>query len=211
MKILVIAATNQEIAFTRSVNIDVAITGVGIAATTYHLQKKLQQTKYDFVIQVGIAGAFSKEFKLGATGLVQRDCFADLGIEEKGIFTSIFDANLEDKNKFPFTNKWLINNNSELLRKSSFELLKGATVSKVSDNILQTEQILQTYNPEIETMEGAAFHYVCLQENIPFAQIRSISNYVGERDKSKWKINEAIKNANAGVETLLKEISWILA
>jgi futalosine hydrolase len=31
-------------------------------------------------------------------------------------------------------------------------------------------------------------------------QIRAVSNYVGERDKSKWKMQEAIYNLN---ETLL--------
>ena len=45
-------------------------------------------------------------------------------------------------------------------------------------------------------MEGAAFHYVCLQENIPFVQLRAISNFVGERDKSKWLMKEAIENLN---------------
>ncbi len=50
-------------------------------------------------------------------------------------------------------------------------------------------------------MEGAAFHYACLQENIPFLQLRSISNYVEVRDKSKWKIQLAIKELN---DTLIK-------
>jgi futalosine hydrolase len=36
---------------------------------------------------------------------------------------------------------------------------------------------------------------------IPFIQIRAVSNYVGERDKSKWKTQEAIYNLN---ETLLE-------
>ncbi len=45
-------------------------------------------------------------------------------------------------------------------------------------------------------MEGAAFHYVCLQEKIPFLQLRAISNYVGERNKANWNLNEAIRNLN---------------
>jgi len=45
-------------------------------------------------------------------------------------------------------------------------------------------------------MEGAAFHYVCLQQHIPFIQIRSISNIVGVRDKNKWKMKEAIESLN---------------
>jgi futalosine hydrolase len=56
-------------------------------------------------------------------------------------------------------------------------------------------------------MEGAALHYVCLQENIPFLQIRSISNRVGERDKAKWEFKEAIKNLNKELAVLLKEIT----
>ena len=45
--------------------------------------------------------------------------------------------------------------------------------------------------PVIESMEGAALHYVCLMEKIPFLQIRSISNYIGERDKKKWNMKDA--------------------
>jgi futalosine hydrolase len=40
--------------------------------------------------------------------------------------------------------------------------------------------------------------------NVPFIQIRSISNYVGERDKTKWKMKEAIENLN---QTLLKYVN----
>jgi futalosine hydrolase len=35
-----------------------------------------------------------------------------------------------------------------------------------------------------------------MKENIPFVQIRSISNYVGERNKQKWKLKEAVQNLN---------------
>ena len=39
---------------------------------------------------------------------------------------------------------------------------------------------------------GAALHYVCREMNIPFLQIRAASNYIGERDKEKWQMKEAI-------------------
>jgi futalosine hydrolase len=202
MNILVIAATSHEMAFKHSVNVETLVTGVGSVATVYHLQKKLQQNKYGLVIQAGIAGAFTTEFSLGDTVLVKQDCFGDIGTEGKGVFLTVFESNLEDKNKYPYKNGWLFNNN-ELLKTSSLELVKAVTINKVSDSVVQKQLLLQTFNPEIETMEGAAFHYVCLQENIPFVQIRSISNYVGERDKSKWKMAEAIKNLNIEIEKLI--------
>ncbi len=53
-------------------------------------------------------------------------------------------------------------------------------------------------------MEGAAFHYVCLQEEVKFLQLRSISNAVGERDKKQWKMKEAIISLNIELDKLVK-------
>jgi futalosine hydrolase len=55
-------------------------------------------------------------------------------------------------------------------------------------------------------MEGAALHYACILEGVPFIQIRGISNKVGERDKTKWKIPAAIQSSNELVEKILKTI-----
>jgi futalosine hydrolase len=54
--------------------------------------------------------------------------------------------------------------------------------------------ILKRYHPDIETMEGAAFFYVCSKENIPFLALRAVSNRVEPRDKAKWNIPLALKN-----------------
>jgi futalosine hydrolase len=45
-------------------------------------------------------------------------------------------------------------------------------------------------------MEGAALHYCCIKLNQPFIQLRGISNMIGERDRSKWTMQEAIENMN---------------
>ena len=41
-------------------------------------------------------------------------------------------------------------------------------------------------------MEGAAFFEACLEAGIPFAEIRSVSNTVGEADRSRWDIPLAL-------------------
>jgi hypothetical protein len=38
-------------------------------------------------------------------------------------------------------------------------------------------------------MEGAALHYMGRDLFIPFIQLRAVSNYIGERDKNKWKMH----------------------
>ena len=208
MQILLIAATAHEIEPLTAANnqIDVLITGVGMPSTIYHLQKRIHQIDYDYIIQAGIAGSFSNEMALGQVVLIKQDCFADLGIEEKGNYTPVFNTAFANKDEFPFNNGWLMNAD-ENMKYSNLPKAKAITVNKVSDSELQKQQFIQTFNADIESMEGAALHYVCLQENIPFLQIRSISNHVGERDKAKWKIKDAIQNMNTELQILLKRLT----
>jgi futalosine hydrolase len=206
--ILVTAATAFEIAPLASQehpHIDVLVTGVGVPSSIYHLQKRLHQIDYDLVIQAGIAGTFTDAIKPGETVIIHKDAFGDLGIEEKGIFNTIFKAGFANANEFPFEDGWLVNK-YDRLNKFSLPLVKAVTVNKVSERAEQKQQLIATFNADIESMEGAALHYVCLQENIPFIQLRGISNEVGERDKSKWKIKEAINNLNKELLNLIKEV-----
>ena len=197
MKILVVAATQLEIEpfINLKNNIEVLICGVGIPSTVYHLTKKLLQEKYDLVIQAGIAGTFSKKLKKGEVVVVEQDAFGDIGVEEKGEFKTLFQLDFDDKNKFPFKNGWLVNT-SEMINTTHLKKVNGVTVNKISDRKKQAKQLKEIFNADVESMEGAAFHFVCLQQNIPFLQLKSISNKVGERDKSKWNMIEAIVNLN---------------
>ncbi|MBC7422852.1 MAG: futalosine hydrolase [Ferruginibacter sp.] len=216
MDILLAAATKFEIQPTLQLlekegfiinghNIDILITGVGMVSTTYNLTTKLIGKKYGFIIQAGIAGTFSNDLLLCETVLVKQDAFGDIGMEEKGNFTTVFDAGFAGKNDFPFTDGWLVNNNT-ILTTSLLKKVSAITVNKVSDSLLQRQQATQYFGPQVESMEGAAFHYVCLQQKLNFIQLRSISNAVGDRDKSKWRIKDAIVNLNTELEKLLLQL-----
>ena len=69
------------------------------------------------------------------------------------------------------------------------------------------KKLFEKFNADIESMEGAAFHYVCLLRKANFVQIRSISNIVGERDKTKWKMKEAIASLNNELEKLIQQLN----
>jgi len=198
MKVLIVAATEFEIKplIQAQRNVEMLITGIGSSATIYHLTKKLLTNHYDLVIQAGIAGMFAGKFTLGAVVFVKEDAFADIGIEEKGELRTIFEYGFLDKNEFPFSDGKLLNP-SAILEKIPLPAATAITVNMVSDNFVHNENFRQKYHADIESMEGAAFHYVCLQQKIDFLQIRSISNVVGERDKSRWAIDSAIRNLNS--------------
>jgi len=197
MKVLIVAATEFEIKplIQAQRNVEMLITGIGSSATIYHLTKKLLTNHYDLVIQAGIAGMFAGKFTLGAVVFVKEDAFADIGIEEKGELRTIFEYGFLDKNEFPFSDGKLLNP-SAILEKIPLPAATAITVNMVSDNFVHNENFRQKYHADIESMEGAAFHYVCLQHKINFLQVRSLSNVVGERDKSRWVIDSSIRNLN---------------
>jgi futalosine hydrolase len=88
----------------------------------------------------------------------------------------------------------------------SIPIVNGVTNNTVSGEEELIKRMMNKFSPDIETMEGAAFFYVCLMENVPFAEIRSISNMVAPRDKSKWNIPLAIKNLSDKVNSYLANI-----
>ncbi len=208
MQILLVAATELEIApfLQKKPATDFLITGVGCPATMYHLTKRLHQIDYDLVIQAGIAGSFTTSLNLGDVVLVGQDNFADIGISEAGKFYTIFEKDLGDQNAFPYNKGWL-ENNGESLDWFHLKKIKAVTVNTVTDDAAYIKQLVLKFDPQIESMEGAALHYTCLLENIPFIQLRSISNYVGERNKEKWKMKEAIDNLNEELFKIIDKLT----
>ena len=207
MNLLIVAATEFEIEpfLKEKNNAEILITGVGIPATVFHLTKKLLEKKYDFVIQAGIAGTFNDRLNLAEVVKVKKDAFADLGIEENGNFKTLFETGFVNKNDFPYRNEWLVNPHS-FFEKNKLSIAKGITLNKIGDDHLQNKMIKEKFSADVESMEGAAFHYVCLQQKINFLQLRSISNHVGERDKSKWKLKESVENLNKELLKIIENL-----
>ena len=206
MNVLVVAATELEIAPFQRLNKtnEVLITGVGVAATIYHLTRRLISAKYDLVIQAGIAGTFNRSLEMASVVIVKKDTFGDAGIVEKESYTTLFEAGLA-KNDPPFKDGWLYNTHP-LINNSSLKAVTAITVNTISDNSAQTKRYIEKFSPDIESMEGAGLHFTCLQEKVPFIQLRSISNLVGTRDKSQWHIKDAIYNLCDELETLLNSV-----
>jgi futalosine hydrolase len=207
MKILVAAATLKELQFiNRRDNVTVANTGIGIASTVYHLTRLLK-TKYDLVLNIGIAGSFSEKLHVGEVVAVYSETFGDFGVAGKNGFSTCFEENIISADMFPYSNGVLMSENAwKISSDLSIPVVKGITNNTVSGEENLIQRMKDKFSPEIETMEGAAFFYVCLMENVPFVEIRSISNMVESRDKNKWNIPLAIKNLSDKINAYLVKI-----
>ncbi len=188
-----------EIAF-ESIKLTILVTGVGLVNTAYALGR-LANTSFTHCINVGIAGSFDKTITLGEAVLVVEDELSELGAEDGTEFlkweqlglggTSIYKA--KGLTELPECLKQL-------------KQVKSISVNTVHGNeasILKTKAL---FLPQLESMEGAAFYRGCEHLSGVHWQIRTVSNYVETRDKSKWKIGLAIKQLNELLALLLHEI-----
>jgi futalosine hydrolase len=208
MKILLLSATQFEIApFLQTIHqpIDVLIGGVGIASTTFRLTNKLSHQHYDLVIQAGIAGMFpvldnNNALALSDVFAVHQDAFGDLGAYENRVFKSVQDMNLENNIEWLHNPHWM-------LHKLPYKKVTAVTVNTITDDTELINAIQKKWQATIESMEGAALHYVCGQKQIPFIQLRAISNIVGDRNKANWTIKEAIENLNVSIAESINIVS----
>jgi len=213
--ILVVSATESEIKPTidwlansnYASQINVLITGVGIPATMYHLHKQIVTQKPSLVIHVGIAGSYNTDIHIGQVVVVESEQWSDLGVEDNDNFYSIFDLGLEQKSAKPYTHGKILTDVQSFPFLSHLKRVTAITSNTAHGNASSIFRQTALWNPDIESMEGAASAYICNMEMIPFFELRSISNYVEPRDTKKWNIPLAIDILNTELMRLLPFIS----
>lgn len=203
-----IGMNNANIDFEEK-DIKVLITGVGMVNTAF-MVGRYSLHHYDLVINVGVCGAFDKHLELGQLVNVTEDVLSELGAEDGDDFLTY------DQLKLPGTHIFsgIVKDNFEKIE--GLKKVKGITVNTVHGNDATIEKVKKLYNPDVESMEGAAFfaasknsgtnsNQIMFENKLTSTsypasdnciQIRAISNYVEKRDRSKWQMPLAIKNLN---------------
>jgi futalosine hydrolase len=184
--------------------ISVLVTGVGTMATAWSMAKWFSANpKPDLAVNAGISGSFRDDIVIGDVVLPVSDCFADAGIEDERGFMTLTEAGLADPDSFPFTGGRLEARNQYV--ESAETILRpvsAITVNTISGSQATINRRRDKFNPDIETMEGAAFFYICIREGVPFLAIRSVSNRVEPRNRNSWNIPLAVDNLSAKMKEL---------
>ena len=218
MKILVVAATELEISpFLNSLqasgnkksffeyelnghSIFPLTTGIGSTKTAFALATYPSIKNIDLAINIGLAGSYNRDLKLGGVFEVFKDKMIDLGAEDpEGKIISMYDLELEDANVFPFTYGWLVNDKSKFA--TNLPKVSANSVNTVSGCLSTVEK--RSGTADLETMEGFGFAYACKCLDIQFLQIRGLSNFVEPRNKANWAIHEAVENSNQALLNLI--------
>ena len=211
MNIAIVAATEFELnGIAKKCNstkhkIETFIHGVGLMASTYHLAK-LANNKPNLIIQIGIAGSYTKTLQFGEVVFVKQEILGDTGAEDHNQLLDLLDLELQEADAFPFKSM-MLENPMQYPFFNRLKKVRALTVALAAGSA-QTIQLRQEkFKAQIESMEGAALHYICLQEKINFVQCRGISNYVEPRNKTNWQIQQAIANCQQEVLSFIQSIS----
>ena len=183
---------------------DLLISGVGQAITAYHLGLQLLQQPYELAVNIGICGSFNRDIPLGTIVRVSSDSFFDLGAEDDNVWLSAFHMGLISKDEFPFRNGLLIPPGSGYF--TEYQKVKGITVNRVTGSEVSVKKIMQFCDADVESMEGAAFLYACMQHEVPSVQLRAVSNYIEKRNRETWNIELALSNISNVLTGFLNDI-----
>jgi futalosine hydrolase len=209
MRILICAATASELALLNKIqwspNFEIILMthGVGILQATYAISEYCN-SKPDLIIQCGIAGSYDSQLPVGSVIAIRHDQIGDCGAEDQEEIMQMNDFPFFNSNEFPFVEGKLINPNNFKL---DLPYVNAITVNLCAGNSTTIQYRKNTFNVQLESMEGAALHYVCLKKEIPFIQIRGVSNFIEPRNKENWNIELAIKNYSKAIIEFIKTLN----
>lgn len=174
--------------------------GVGGIALAMDLIPYISVDKFDLIILAGLAGGNPSESKLSEVVKINTDVQGDLGA-------------FQNEKYIPFTSMGLIENKAPSTKYNICDdvLPELKILNSLSTNTLFQEAMPNAlrhthYDTQIENMEGAAFHEICEEYEAPYLHLRAVSNYIGERDKSKWQLKEALQHLDWVTTGYLKSI-----
>lgn len=215
MQILIAAATKNEIsplleslnanrieenlyaASLSSYNIDFLVTGIGPIAMSVKLTSYLAHHKPDIAINAGICGSYSPDLINGSLVQVTKDVFADLFFSNRDNPALNQGAWVD---QCP-ASSWM--QASVVVSVDMVSPVNAITVSRASSSINEATERANAFEAQIESMEGAAFHYAAIMAGVQHIQLRSVSNRAGDSTMEQWNVNLAVDSLSGLIFRLL--------
>lgn len=177
------------------------ILGVGLLEFATNLALLLSRFStegpFTHVVLAGICGAYpGRGLNIGDVVRIDSERVGDLGVVERdGSFTPWHKvcnsaesapksvAQVYESSPLRGVPAWL----------AGLKPAAGLTVNCCTGTAAMAAERVQNFDVDVESMEGAACFSVCRAFGIPCIEIRAVSNLATDRDKSTWRIPEALE------------------
>lgn len=178
--------------------IDVLAAGVGPAAAAAITASALAAAAlagapYDLVMSAGIGGGFDGQADIGDLVVASEIVAADLGAETPDGFRGVDELGFGAA-RFPADGHWTARI-ADGLRAAGLPVRTGPilTVSTATGTAGTAARLAARIpGAAAEAMEGYGVAVAAHRSGVPVLEIRAISNRVGPRDRSAWRIEEAL-------------------
>lgn len=186
---------------------EVKLAGVGPVAAAIHTTTALLHGEYSLVISAGIAGGFEGQADIGDIAVSSEIIAADLGVETQEGFSSVDELGFGTSRVQP--DKLAADKAVAAMKAAGIQTSYGpiVTVSTATGTAATASQhAARVPSVVAEGMEGYGVAAAAHARNIPALEIRAISNRVGPRDRSAWRIGDALKSLEQAFERLTEEL-----
>jgi futalosine hydrolase len=184
--------------------------GLGKANTAGGLVAALHAWRPRAVIQVGVGGAYLGSFlSIGMAAIATQEIDLDLGVRSADGWRDLATLGFpltpalgdrpERSNTVP-THEGL---RAAFGHVAPLERVRFATLDAITGDVDVGAALAREHDVSIESMEGVAAAQVCDRLGVPFAEVRGVSNIVGERDRARWNLRSGARAATDAVRALL--------
>lgn len=189
------------------------VTGVGKVPASVALARHLAKQPPGAVGGVfifGVAGVypgenahFDPELGVGQPVWVTSDVLIDEGVQSPEGFLDLDALSLRGSapSVYRANASWM----KKLRARKPWPEFGGATVSTCSGTDALGQQRARQSAARIESMEGAAFAHCCFEHQLPWVQLRVISNRCADRDKAGWDLPRALERLAQSLSEVLAE------
>lgn len=195
---------------TPSPRYDLLAAGVGPAlaaasTATALTAAALEGAPYDLVVSAGIAGGFAPDAPVASLVLADHITAADLGAETADGFLPVTDLGFGVVTHTPPPD--LVHRAAAATGARAGTVL---TVSTVTGTAGRADALRARHPGALaEAMEGFGVAEAAVAHGVPVLELRAVSNAVGPRDRSAWRIKDALESLTAGFGKLAPVLeSW---
>jgi futalosine hydrolase len=176
-------------------------TGVGPVNAAFALTRFLSENDAGAVLSCGIGGAYlPSSFALGDAVCAESETYGDLGADSPTGFLDL------EALGFP-----LIATPEPVYNRLALDLFPAkrrapfVTCTTCTGTNEAARALVERTGGVVESMEGAAVVHVARLMGVKVGEVRGISNLVGNRERSAWRIPEAAAAAQASLMEWIEE------
>lgn len=185
-------------------------TGMGKVNAAHSATLIIEKFPVKKIFNVGVGGCYpGSGLNIGDIAIATKEIYGDDGVVDSSGWHSLKKTGIplvQKKNKIYF-NEYPVRFSSIPLppgimkkwadgEEEKFKVMSGSfvTLSAVTGTGRRAAELEKRFQAVCENMEGAAVAQVCTIYDLPFFEVRGISNIAGVRDKRKWNLRLAAEN-----------------